>query len=192
MLFDVPPFVERQTTLPNGLSFLEAIMFTVTTVATGNLFNLPGTDRFRNNWTASRGTPLMLGSVGVGESVMPILALLEIAAHPRAVGTKSLKLKFGSDDLRYEGELWCTDRRGWHDGELPEGENPDDPDYEGYVSLVPYVGIEHMTEDAQFRLGSLSIEGRRVRNADGSVRIALWIGSRAMEDSDQLRAGVPV
>ena len=167
-------------------------MFTVTTVATGNLFPLPGTDRFRNNWTASRGTPLMLGSVEVGEAVMPVLALLEIAAHPRAVGSKSLKLKFGGDTLYYEGELWCTDRHGWHDGELPEGEAPNDPDYEGYVSLVPYVVNEHMSEDAQFRLGSILIEGRRVRNADGSVRIALWIGSTVNEDSDQLRAGVPV
>lgn len=167
-------------------------MFTVTTVATGNLFPLPGTDRFRNNWTASRGTPLMLGSVEVGTSVMPVLALLEIAANPRAVGSKSLKLQFGLGDLRYEGELWRTDRRGWHEGELPEGETPEDPDYEGYVSLVPYIPNEHVSHDAQFRLGSISIEGRRVRNADGSVRIALWIGSKVNEDSDQLRAGVPV
>ncbi|CAB3804234.1 hypothetical protein LMG28614_05986 [Paraburkholderia ultramafica] len=134
----------------------------------------------------------MLGSVEVGESVMPVLALLEIAAHPRSLGSKSLKLQFGIDALRYEGELWRTDRRGWHDGELSEGETPDDPDYVGYVSLVPYVANEHVSEDTQFRLGSISIEGRRVRNADGSVRIALWIGSKVNEDSDQLRAGVPV
>jgi len=82
----------------------------------------------------------MLGSVEVGEAVMPVLASLEIAAHPRAVGSKSLKLQFGGDALRYEGEPWRTDRRGWRDGELPEGETPEDPDYEGYVSLVSLRG----------------------------------------------------
>jgi hypothetical protein len=50
---------------------------------------------------------------------------------------------------------------------------------------------EPPSDEAAIAAGELWLKGQRIRNADGSVRIALSVGP-AREDKDQLRGWVPV
>lgn len=170
-------------------------MFSVTSVGTGNLFMLPFAKEVANRWDVPDelvGEPLMFGSVEVDGQVIPVLATLARRQREGDEGWKQLRLVFGQSYIKYVGELWPSGRRGWHDGELAEGERPNDPDYRGYVSLAPRLDDQEPSEVMHAFAGCLGIEGRRVRNADGSVRIVLTIADQVIEDSDQLRAGVAV
>jgi hypothetical protein len=151
-------------------------MFSITTVATGELFVLPEARGLTNNWRGPIGKPLMMGFVRMAESVS-VLASLGVGAD----GEKLLRLAFGSTDVHYVGEL----RVCAYPKEVPESE------YSGWLSLLPVFKDEPPSDEAAMAAGELWLKGQRTRNADGSVRIALSIGP-AREDQDQLRSWVPV
>jgi hypothetical protein len=152
-------------------------MFSVTTVATGELFVLPEARGSTNDWRGPISKPVMMGFVRMAESVMPVFASLGVGVD----GEKLLSLAFGSTDVHYVGEL----RVCAYPEEVPE------PEYSGWLSLLPMFKDEPPSDEAAIAAGELWLRGQRTRNADGSVRIALSVGP-AREGKDQLRGWVPV
>ncbi|SEK13801.1 hypothetical protein [Paraburkholderia diazotrophica] len=152
-------------------------MFSVTTVATGELFVLPEARKTIDEWRGPVSRPLMMGSVRTAEAVMPVIASLGVGID----GEHLLCLAFGSTDVHYVGELrvcaYAKDVSG--------------PEYSGWLSLLPMFRDEPPSDEAAMAAGELRLRGQRTRNADGSMRIMLSVGP-AREDQDRLRGWVPV
>lgn len=151
-------------------------MFSVTTVATGELFVLPEARGLANDRRGKTGKPLMMGFVRMAESVIPVFASLGVGID----GETLFSLVFGSTDVHYVGEL----RVCAYPKEVPE------PEYSGWLSLLPVFKDEPPSDEAAIGAGELLLKGQRTRNADGSVRIVLSVGPAREED--QLRGWVPV
>lgn len=108
--------------------------------------------------------PRFLGSVDIGNVKMSLSAFLKQA---QSSDTEYLDLSFGDKGQpHYSGRLFKNEKRG-----------PKSPDYRGYITLLeldPDIRNQYDRDDWD-NADRLTVFGRRVRNADGGVRIALDI-----------------
>lgn len=140
-------------------------MFAVTTVATGNLFYVPGV--YDHSDDVAEETLVMLGYLEAGGAIIPVKAY-EFHRSKRGTNGQSMYLEIGA----YVGEVW--------DVNSPDVKvtAEDAPYFKGYISLRPNRSTDYEEQQTNLRggvysEGELVLEGRFELNADGSNRIAL-------------------
>lgn len=107
--------------------------------------------------------PLMSGSVEVAKVRIPLSAFLEISEE---TGKRYLNLSLGGKDgVHYYGRLFRND----------EKRSEKSPDYSGYFHILPVNPGDQYTDEEWAGAAKLQVYGRRTRNADDTVRIALDI-----------------
>lgn len=113
---------------------------------------------------ARENGPLFTGSIKLeGESV-PLSAFLKEAKN--GSDTRYLDLSIGAKgQVHYSGRLFRNEKK----------KTTKSPDYTGYLVVLPMnPGVQNeYTEDEWEAAPRLTVFGRRTRNADNSVRIAL-------------------
>jgi len=129
----------------------------------GALFNIPEEDIVDNG-------PLMSGSVTVDEVRIPLSAFF---AQSKETGTEYMNLSLGSKDgVHYHGRLFRNTSK----------KSPRSPDYTGFVTLLAVPPGVKFSDEEWDEAVRLQVFGRKVRNADNSVRIELNIApQRSLE-----------
>lgn len=114
--------------------------------------------------------PLMSGNLAVGQAKVPLSAFFDVSQE---TGTEYLNLSLGGEGgVHYYGRLFRTAQK----------KSERSPDYSGYFHVLAVRPGDEIAAEEWEQSPKLKVYGRRVRNADNSVRIALDVApTRSIE-----------